>query len=205
MEQESVCLFSGTQEERGVSFQQQPSAQSWVALPPASPAQPPGLPAWGRLERAPEPWRRAPLAAAARSAALPALPGRHQQPFPRMLDPSCPALDKSKNPSFCRRDLALRLRRPPSPMNWPSPHLCLLPPTPERSLGIVYWTVTDPFPVRRRLGCCATGEELWTTWIQHPALPNRPLPALPGTHPFAIRSSAADRAGRLFAAWIPFL
>ncbi|XP_061271986.1 keratin, type II cuticular Hb1-like isoform X1 [Bos javanicus] len=51
------------------------SAQSWEVLPPACRAQPRALRHCGRPERVPAPWRRAPLAAAMRSAAPPAVSG----------------------------------------------------------------------------------------------------------------------------------
>ncbi|XP_059742851.1 keratin, type II cuticular Hb1 isoform X1 [Bos taurus] len=51
------------------------SAQPWEVLPPACRAQPRALRHCGRPERVPAPWRRAPLAAAMRSAAPPAVSG----------------------------------------------------------------------------------------------------------------------------------
>lgn len=70
LEEESVCLSSGVEPGKGVSFLHQPlSSQPWAALPPAGQAQPGVLPLCCRRERAPASWRQAPLAAAARSAA----------------------------------------------------------------------------------------------------------------------------------------
>lgn len=68
----SVCLSSGAERagETWSFFLQQPlSAQPWEVLPPACQAQPRALRHCCRSERVPAPWRRAPLAAAVRSAA----------------------------------------------------------------------------------------------------------------------------------------
>lgn len=72
-----VCLLGQKGQGRLKSFflQQPLSAQPWEVLPPACRAQPRALRHCGRPERVPAPWRRAPLAAAMRSAAPPAVSG----------------------------------------------------------------------------------------------------------------------------------
>lgn len=123
----SVCLSSGggaSRREEGVfsSNSRSQHLRAGLSLGPLGPA---AVWSWPRRPGDERPWRRL------RALRLPRRGrGLQRQRLPRMLNPSCPAQEKSRNPSFRPSDLALCLRRP-LPRFWPLPHLSLLPPTLE--------------------------------------------------------------------------
>ena len=149
---------------------------------------------WPRRPGDERPWRRL------RALRLPRrCRGLQLQRLPWMLSPSCPAQEKSRNPSFRPSDLALCLRRP-LPRFWPLPHLSLLAPTLERKVLECSLLHHDrPIP---RVG---TG---WTLcrWearrlvyldaAPHPS--ELPDPLFSWDSSFAIKSYAANGTFRLF-------
>lgn len=120
-----MSVFGGRREQerrRGFLLQQPLSTPAGWSQPRASRSS-------CRLELAPAPWRRAPLAAAARPAAPPAGSGASAAAAPADAEPFLSCSGEVKEP-FRPSDLALCLRRP-LPRFWPLPHLSLLPPTLE--------------------------------------------------------------------------
>ena len=176
----SVCLSSGAA--RAAGKKRFSSSDNRSSLSPGQRShrrvalslgvrQPPA--AWNRPRRPghERPWRRL------RALQLPRLcRGLRLQRLPEMLNLCRPAPEKSRNPSFCPKDLALCLRHP-LPRCWSWPHLSLLSPAPE-------WKVLECSLMDhdRLVPNAGTGWTLchWEAWrVTYPEPAPRPLEHLP--------------------------